>query len=90
MLDVRCRTLALVEGLNEEQLLGPRLPTINPLRWEIAHAAYFHEFWVLRHLGKQQPMLVDADALFDSISIQHEGRWDLRLPSPKRHVCIYA
>ena len=81
LLDVRCRTLALVEGLNEEQLLGPRLPTINPLRWEIAHAAYFHEFWVLRHLGKQQPMLVDADALFDSISIQHEGRWDLRLPS---------
>ncbi len=80
LLDARSRTLALVEGLNEQQLLGPILPTINPLRWEIAHAAYFHEFWVLRHLGQQQAIRPDVDALFDSISIQHEDRWQLQLP----------
>jgi iron(II)-dependent oxidoreductase len=81
LLDVRSRTLALVEGLNEQQLLGPILPTVNPLRWEIAHAAYFHELWVLRHLGQQQAIRSDVDALFDSISIQHEDRWQLPLPS---------
>jgi len=81
LLDVRSRTLALVEGLNEQQLLGPILPTVNPLQWEIAHAAYFHELWVLRHLGQQQAIRSDVDALFDSISIQHEDRWQLPLPS---------
>ena len=81
LLDTRSRTLALVEGLDEQQLMGPILPTINPLRWEIAHAAYFHEYWVLRHLGKQKPIRPDADVLFDSISIQHEERWNLPLPN---------
>ncbi len=81
LLDVRSRTLALIEGLNEQQLLGPMLAIVNPLRWEIAHAAYFHEFWVLRHLGKQPLLRSDVDELFDSISIQHEDRWDLPLPN---------
>lgn len=81
LLDARSRTLALVEGLDEEQLLGPILPTVNPLRWEIAHVAYFHELWVLRHLGGQKAIRADADTLFDSISIPHERRWQLPLPS---------
>lgn len=81
LLDVRGRTLALVEGLNEEQLMGKVLPTVNPLKWEIAHAAYFHETWVLRHLGNQSAVNEKADELFDSINILHEERWDLPLPS---------
>ena len=79
--DARARTLALVAGLNDEQLMGPRLPTINPLRWEIAHAAYFYEYWILRNHFKENPQLSDVDKLFDSIDIPHETRWDLPLPS---------
>lgn len=81
LVDARTRTLALVEGLNKEQLIGSILPTVNPLHWEIAHAAYFHEYWVLRHLGKQAPIFPEVDKLFDSISIQHDDRWQLSLPS---------
>lgn len=81
LLDVRSRTLALVEGLTREELMGKILPTVNPLKWEIAHAAYFHEIWVLRHLGGQIVVNEKADELFDSINIQHEDRWDLPLPS---------
>lgn len=81
LLDARSRTLALVENLDDQQLMGEVLPTVNPLRWEIAHAAYFHETWVLRHLGGQPPINKEADALFDSIEIQHKDRWDLPLPS---------
>ena len=88
LLDARSRTLSLVEGLSEEQLLGPILPTVNPLRWEIAHVAYFHEYWVLRHLGGKQPVRADVDELFDSISIDHESRWQLPLPS-LRDTYIY-
>jgi iron(II)-dependent oxidoreductase len=61
-------------------MMGPRLATVNPLRWEIGHTAYFYEYWVLRqHLG-EPPILPQADALFDSIAIAHETRWDLPLP----------
>lgn len=81
LLDARSRTLSLVEGLTEVQLIGPVLPTINPLKWEIAHVAFFHEIWVLRHLGGKKPIRPDADELFDSISIAHNSRWKLPLPN---------
>ena len=78
--DARARTLALVDDLTPEQLMGPRLATVNPLRWEVGHAAYFYEYWVLRqHLG-EHPGRPDVDALYDSISIAHDDRWDLRCP----------
>ncbi len=81
LLEVRSKTLSLVEDLDDQQLMGECLQTVNPLRWEIAHAAYFHETWVLRHLGNQPPIDKNSDALFDSIHIQHKDRWDLPLPS---------
>ena len=78
--DARARTLTLIEGLDDDQLMGPRLPIVNPLRWEVGHTAYFHELWVLReHLG-EAPGRADADQLYDSISIAHDVRWDLPLP----------
>ncbi|MFP3874665.1 MAG: selenoneine synthase SenA [Thiohalophilus sp.] len=78
--DAHARTLALIDGLSAEQLMGPRLPTVNPLRWEIGHAAYFYEFWVLRQHLNHAPIREDADRLYDSISIAHDDRWDLPLP----------
>ena len=62
-------------------LLGPRLAVINPLLWEIGHVAWFQEKWVLRHAGGKEPIRNDADALYDSIAIPHDTRWDLLLPS---------
>ncbi len=79
--DARARTLVLIDGLNSEQLMGPQLETINPLRWEIAHAAYFYEYWILRNHFKEKPQIPNVDQLFDSIDIPHEARWDLPLPS---------
>ncbi len=84
--DARARTCALVDHLSEEQLVGPRLPTTNPLRWEIGHTAYFYEYWILRHHYKNDPILPDIDQLFDSIHIPHDSRWDLNLPTIKDTV----
>ncbi|AHE97795.1 selenoneine synthase SenA [Thioalkalivibrio paradoxus] len=79
--DARARTLTLIRGLDDRQLMGPRLPVVNPLRWEIGHAAYFHEYWVLRHHFGEAPTRPDVDRLFDSIRIAHDSRWDLPLPT---------
>lgn len=79
--DARARTLELVADLTDEQMMGPRLAIVNPLRWEIGHVAWFQEKWVLRHVLGRQPLLANADALYDSSAIPHDVRWDLPLPS---------
>ncbi len=81
--DGRQRTLELVADLSDEQMIGPRLPIVNPLLWEIGHAAWFQEKWVLRHVCGEKSCRDDSDALYDSIAIAHDTRWDLPLPSRK-------
>ena len=47
--------------------MGPKLPGVNPLRWEIGHIAYFYEFFILRRLyGHDSILGVKADELYDS------------------------
>ena len=81
MTDAHNRTLELVAGLDEEQLIGPKLPIVNPLRWEIGHVAWFHEKFILRDLYGRPPLLANGDAIYDSIAIHHDTRWDLPLLS---------
>lgn len=82
MQDARSRTLELVHDLDDQQLMGPKLATVNPLRWEIGHVAYFYEYFVLRQLYKYKSVLGErADQLYDSIKINHDLRWDLPLPT---------
>ena len=78
--DTRSRTLELVAGLDEEQLMGPQIATVNPLRWEIGHVAYFYEFFILRQMYGQESLLgAKADELYDSIAVTHDTRWELPL-----------
>jgi ergothioneine biosynthesis protein EgtB len=79
--DARACTLELVQGLDASQLMGPRLDIVNPLLWEIGHVAWFHEFFALRRMEGGSPRLPDADALYDSSTVPHDARWELKLPS---------
>jgi iron(II)-dependent oxidoreductase len=79
--DAHGRTLALVEDLDDGQLLGPRLAIVNPLLWEVGHVAWFAENWVLRHAGGEAPIIAGGDALWDSSAVPHDTRWDLPLPA---------
>jgi iron(II)-dependent oxidoreductase len=79
MRDARKRTLELVDGLDAAQVIGPELPTVNPLQWEIGHVGWFHEYFILRRIYDQQPRLERGDTLYDSIAISHDTRWNLPL-----------
>src|SRR4051812_9658047 len=81
LIDSRRRTLELIDDLVGEQLLGPRLATVNPTLWELGHLAWFAEKWVLRDGGQKRSMREQADALFDSAAVPHNIRWDLPLLS---------
>src|SRR5262245_30620299 len=87
--DSRRRTLLLGEDLADEQWLGPYLPTVNPLLWELGHLAWFAEKWVLRRQG-QPSLRPDADALYDSSAVRHATRWGLPLPSRQATLAYLA
>jgi ergothioneine biosynthesis protein EgtB len=80
VLDARKRTLALAARLTPAQLLGPRLPIVNPPLWELGHVGWFQERWILRRDGAA-PVRRDGDALYDSAAVPHDTRWSLPLPS---------
>jgi gamma-glutamyl hercynylcysteine S-oxide synthase len=80
LVEARCRTLDLVQDLDGERLMGPRLRIINPLLWEIGHVGYFQEFWCLRQFRGLDPVLKGSDQLYDSARVAHDVRWDLPLP----------
>ena len=79
--DARQRTMDLVADLDDGQLLGPLLPTVNPLLWEIGHLSWFSEKFVLRDALGEPPILAHADAIWDSGAIPHDTRWHIVLPS---------
>lgn len=87
----RQRTLSLVDDLSPAQWNPPRQIGINPVAWELAHIAWFAEFWIVRgphHCDAQN--LVHAalparfagpDALFDSARLAHAQRWTETMPT---------
>jgi gamma-glutamyl hercynylcysteine S-oxide synthase len=79
--DARARTLGLVADLTDEQLSVPHLDIINPWLWELGHIAWFQEWWCLRTLRGEPPLMTEGDALYDSARVAHRTRWDLPLPS---------
>jgi len=60
--------------------MGPMLPIVNPILWEIGHVGWFHEYWTLRRAHGQAPILERADRLWNSSAVAHATRWDLDLP----------
>jgi gamma-glutamyl hercynylcysteine S-oxide synthase len=81
MRDFRARLLGLVADLDDLQMIGPRLAIVNPPLWEIGHVAWTQEFWALRHLRKEKPLLENGDRLYNSTDVAHDTRWELLLPS---------
>ena len=77
MHSARQRTLELLDGLNADQLIGPKLPILNPTIWEIGHVVWFHEYFILRQEYGHDPLLDRGDTLYDSIAVAHDTRWDL-------------
>ena len=81
MREFRARTLALVRDLDDRQMIGPRIAIVNPPLWEIDHVAWSQEFWVLRHLRNEKPLLENGDRLYNSTDVAHDTRWELLLPT---------
>ena len=83
--DARARTRAWTFDLSSWDL--PCRPGVNPPSWELAHIAWFAEFWTLRgphRLGDdgfvhaaQPAAIAGPDAELDSARLPHDARWAL-------------
>jgi iron(II)-dependent oxidoreductase len=72
----------VADDLGGSRELGPKLPIVNPPRWEIGHVGWFQEWWCLREgLEQRASILPNADGLYNSASVAHATRWNLPLPS---------
>jgi len=95
LIDQRKYTLALYADLPQAWWVPSQVPymrTINPPLWELAHIAWFAEFFCLRWRsddlqGLNTPsILADADRLFNSQTVAHQVRWALDYPD--RRDCL--
>ena len=87
--EARARTLAIYSHLDLARLEVPRIPIVNPPLWELAHVAWFQEFWCLRGGAPDKPsILAGADALFNSTTVAHDTRWGLDYP-PQQVLFAY-
>ena len=90
----RARTGSLVGDLTAAQWRPGPAPGVNPIAWELAHLAWFAEFWVLRgphersadgHAQPSRPPVhAGPDAWFDSARLPHDARWAIALPDRER------
>ncbi|HSN20159.1 MAG TPA: selenoneine synthase SenA, partial [Usitatibacter sp.] len=82
--EARRHTLAIYGHLDLAALEVPCLPIVNPPLWELAHIAWFQEYWCLRGGDDGRPsLLARSDALFNSSTVPHDSRWHLDYPAPR-------
>ena len=78
----RAHLRRVADDLDGERELGPKLPIVNPPRWEIGHVGWFQEWWCLRDAREDRAsILAGADRLYNSATVAHDSRWALPLPS---------
>ena len=84
--DATDRLLGTVADLSDEdeRWMGPYLEIVNPPIWEIAHAAWFAEHFVLRRLHGGTPRIDGADARYDSAAVPPPHPLGDRLSQPGR------
>lgn len=92
--DSRGTTWSRVADLSDAQWAVPEQPGVNPIAWELAHIAWFAEFWVLRGPHRRaangtaraaQPARhAGPDEHLDSARLAHAARWRTPMPSRER------
>lgn len=86
LVDTRRIELELVSGLSDEQMLGTRMHFVEPPIWEMGHVGWFQEYWILRNLDRENPILRNSDSIYDSFNVSYKKRWDHLYPSKKESI----
>jgi gamma-glutamyl hercynylcysteine S-oxide synthase len=75
-------TVALLEPLQDRQLVQQVSPLQSPLVWDLAHIGYFEELWLLRREAGRAPLFPEFDDLYDAFSHPRAERGTLPILDP--------
>jgi len=78
----RARSLALLEPLDEAELLTQINPLMSPLVWDLAHIGNYEELWLLRAVAGVDPLRPDIDSLYDAFEHPRATRPSLPILRP--------
>ncbi len=83
------KIVALINTLSDDELKIPYHPGVNPPLWEVGHAAFFFEIFILKALDQAQSFNPAMDDIWDSFNIDHEDRWDPGVVPSKKETLDY-
>jgi len=78
----RTRTLALVQGLSEEQLTRVHSPIMSPLVWDLGHIAAYEDLWIAHRHGGLGLLRPELAALYDAFETPRAIRGEIAALGP--------
>lgn len=80
----------LINTLSDDDLSISYHQGVNPPLWEIGHAAFFFEVFILKALDKEKSFNPLMDDIWDSFNIDHKDRWKPKMIPPKEKTLHYV
>jgi len=74
MTTCRASTLALVQGLTEDEYFPQAHPDFSPVGWHLGHIAFTEALWILEHLAGQPNPLAEHRLLFAADGLPKSAR----------------
>ena len=80
--ETRDRTLALVDGITNDQLERVHSTLLSPLVWDLGHIAAFEDLWLVHRFGKRPLLRDDLADVYDAFETPRADRGDLPFLRP--------
>src|SRR6266487_6168480 len=84
LLAARDRTRGLTDCVDDTDLVRQHSRLMSPLVWDLAHVGNQEELWLLRAVGRREPMHPEIDPLYDAFEHPRTERPSLPLLAPRR------
>ncbi|GAA4200053.1 ergothioneine biosynthesis protein EgtB [Actinocatenispora rupis] len=78
----RERTLTLADAVDDHDLVRQHSPLMSPLVWDVAHVGNQEELWLVRDVGRREPVRADIDTMYDAFQHPRADRPALPLLDP--------
>ena len=82
LLRARERTIALTDAVDDDDLVRQHSRLMSPLVWDLAHVGNQEELWLVRDVGRRDPVRQDIDELYDAFKHGRSSRPSLPLLGP--------
>ncbi len=82
MASARERTLALVSGIDDEDLQRSHSPLMSPLVWDLGHIAAYEDLWLAQRHGGLELLRPDLADAYDAFETPRAVRADIEILGP--------